>query len=207
MKRTLMLFVFCLSLSTVGNAQTRKPVRKTAKPVAATPAAPSANGKFKLVAEGLINDSDSKNFVIITAQGKNVSDIKSSIVSTLSSMYNNPSKVISTLGDNIINVTATSAFDIANDVGMFYQRYNFTYNIKIEVKDGKIKIDAPSFSNINRRDVGMLSRTVIDSRNMNASNLFADFLEAKAAPTAEFEELFNSHITKIVSGLSSSSEW
>ena len=206
MKRTLMLLTICLSLPVAGNAQIRKPVSKTTTTVN-EPVPPSANGKFKLSVDGLINDTDSKDFVVITAQGKKINDIKSSIVSTLSSMYNNPSKVISTLGDNIINVTATGAFDIANDVGMLYQRYNFTYNIKIEIKDGKIKIDSPSISNINRRDVGMLSRTVLDSKNMNASNLFADFLEAKAAPIAEFEELFNSHITKIIGGLSSDSDW
>ena len=114
MKRTLLLLAVCLSLSAIGNAQTKNPVRKTAQtrttqPVK-TPEPPSANGLFKFVytkeMKGFFNNTDQKDFVVITAPEKSASDIKSSIVSTLSSMYSNPSKVISTLGDNIINVTA-----------------------------------------------------------------------------------------------------
>ena len=107
MKRTLLLLAVCLSLSAIGNAQTKKPVRKTSQtkttqPVTITPEPPSANGKFKFIyskeKDGFFNNTDDKDFVIITAPGKSANDIKSSIISTLSSMYANPSMVISTLG-------------------------------------------------------------------------------------------------------------
>lgn len=206
MKRTLLLLAVCMSLSIAGNAQTRKPVEKATKTVK-TSAEPSANGKFKFSTDGFFNDNDSKNFIVITAQGKKSSDIMSSVVSTLSSMYSNPSKVVSTLGDNIINVTASSKLDVVNDLIMVVQRYTFTYNIKIEIKDGKIKVDSPCFSNINRRDIGMVSRTTMDNKNQNTSDFFGDLSKADKASIAEFEEVFNSHVTKIVSGLSSNMDW
>ena len=205
MKRVLLFLAVCLSLSVVGNAQTRRPVRTPTKTVK-TSAKPSANGKFKFSTDGFINDNDSKDFVVITAQGKKSSDIMSSVVSTLSSMYSNPSKVVSTLGDNIINATASSKLDIVN-IAMIVQRYTFTYNIKIEIKDGKIKIDSPCFSNINRRDIGMVSKTTMDNKNQNTSDFFNDLSKADKTTMAEFEEVFNSHITNIVSGLSSNSDW
>ena len=130
--RALLLLAVCLSLSVVGNAQTKKPVRKatqtrTTQPVAKTPEPPSANGKFKYYyAEGFLNDTDKKDFVVITVPGKTVSDIKSSIVSTLSSMYSNPSKVISTLGDNIINVTAYASDAFYYSFSDRLQYYSFT---------------------------------------------------------------------------------
>lgn len=208
MKSILLLIAFCLSFSFAVNAQTKKPVKKTAKVLTNTPVEPSANGKFKFSAGGLINDTDSKDFVVITAQRKKANEIKSSIVSTLSSMYTNPSKVISTLGDNIINVNAyaSNAIDVLNDISLITTRYSFTYNIKIEVKDGKIKIDSPSFSNITKQELTFTGSTM-NKKNLDTLLFFAELYEGKGPYQVPVEDLINSHITKIVSGLSSSSDW
>lgn len=136
LKKSFLFLVVCLPLSVVGYAQTKKSVRKTpqttrtTQPVAKTPVPPSANGKFKLDSKvnGIYNDTDGKDFVIITAEGKSASDIKSSIISTLSSMYTNPSNVISTLGDNIINVTAYASDAFIKPFGVTNMYYSFTYN-------------------------------------------------------------------------------
>ena len=55
-----MLLAICLSLSAAGNAQTKKPVRKTAQAkTTKTPEPPSANGKFKFDwTKGLVNASE-----------------------------------------------------------------------------------------------------------------------------------------------------
>lgn len=206
MKRTLLLLVICLSLSIVGNAQTRRPVKKVTTPVSQTSAPPSANGLFKFVytkeMKGFFNNTDQKDFVVITAPGKSASDIKSSIISTLSSMYSNPSKVISTLGDNIINVTAyaSDAFQylLANEL----HHYSFTYNIKIEIKDGKIKIESPSFSNIHVRKVFMGETFGTDYVN----GFYFELYRSKEQQQENIENIINLHITKIVSGLSNS-DW
>lgn len=214
LKKSFLFLVVCLSLSVVGNAQTKKSVRKTpqttrtTQPVAKTPAPPSANGKFKLDSKvnGIYNDTDGKDFVIITAEGKSASDIKSSIISTLSSMYTNPSNVISTLGDNIINVTAYASDAFIKPFGDTNMYYSFTYNIKIEIKDGKIKVDSPSFSNITERSVFM--GQTLDISRIDTIKMYMELFLARAKGQAkDFENIFNSHITKIVSGLSSNSDW
>ena len=213
MKRALLFLAVCLSLSVVGNAQTKKPVRKTTQTritqsVTKTPEPPSANGTFKFIyskdQKGIFNNTDNKDFVIISVPGKSASDIKSSIVSTLSSMYSNPSKVVSTLGDNIINVTAYASdvfqYLFANEL----HHYSFTYNIKIEIKDGKIKIDSPSFSNIRVRKVFMGETFGTDY----VDNFYFELYQAKQQGQQDnVENIINSHITKIVSGLSSNSDW
>jgi len=210
MKRALLLLAVCLSLSVVGNAQTKKPVRKatqtrTTQPVAKTPEPPSANGKFKYYyAEGFLNDTDKKDFVVITVPGKTVSDIKSSIVSTLSSMYSNPSKVISTLGDNIINVTAYASDAFYYSFSDRLQYYSFTYNIKIEIKDGKIKIDSPSFSNMFEK-ITFMGQT-IGTDYIDLKKFYWAISDAKELQQEKVEKIFNSHITNIISGLSNS-DW
>ena len=208
MKRTLLLLAVCLSLSAIGNAQTKKPVRKTTQtrttqPVK-TPEPPSANGKFKFTDLGFKNTSDEKDYVVITAEGKSAADIKSSVVSSLSSMYSNPNKVISTIGDNLINVTAyaPNVFIVPFAGNNVY--YSFTYNIKIEIKDGKIKVDAPTFSNITAREVFM--GETLRNDYIDTNDLYYKLSKTLEQKQTEVANIFNSHITKIVSGLSNS-DW
>lgn len=209
MKRALLLLTVCLSLSVVGNAQTRKPLKKTTTPVSQVPAPPSANGKFKFIyskeRDGFFNNTDNKDFVIITVPGKSASDIKSSIISTLSSMYANPSKVISTLGDNIINVNphVSDAFQKSYG-GNFLWLYSFLYNIKIEIKEGKIKVDSPTFSNITKKEVFMEQMT--GTEYITEKDMYSELYYAKEIQQAKVEALINCHITQIVSGLSNS-DW
>lgn len=207
MKRLLMLLVVCLSLSIIGNAQTKKPVKRTTKTVTKTPKEPSANGKFKFYSDGFFHETDKKNYVIITAPGKSVSDIKSSIMSSLSSMYTNPSKVISTLGDNIININAYASDVIVKDEFISFKHYSFIYNIKIEIKAGRIKVDAPSFSKITERDVPLLPGNSATEKYIDTYTLYEELTKAGEQYQAKAEEIFNSHISKIVSGLSSNSDW
>ena len=207
MKRIFVLFAVCLSLSIVGNAQTKKPVRRTTKTVVKAPQKPSADGMFKFYPDGLFHETDKKDYVIITAPGKSISDIKSSILSSLSSMYTNPSKVISTLGDNIINVNAYASDVFVKDEFISYKHYNLTYNIKIEIKAGKIKVDAPSFSKITERDVPILPGNRATEKYIETHTLFGILSEAGEEYQTKVEEIINSHITKIVSGLSSNSDW
>lgn len=221
MKRLLVFWVACLSLFISSNAQTRKPVRKTnyttstrtrttrAKttlPTKKAPTPPSANGMFHFnYKNGFTNISDGKNYVIITAEGKSASDIKSSVLSSLTDMYANPNKVISTIGNNIINVNgyARNAF-----IGQFAGNnvyFSFNYNIKIEIKDSKIKVDSPTFSNITKREVYMGETLGIDY--IDTDELYFQLYYVKNKVVEEHvADIFNSHITKIVEGLTNS-DW
>lgn len=217
MKRTLLLLAISLLFTAMGNAQTKRPVGKTTKTTTKAsppmPAPPSANGTFKFYYSkektGFFNVNDGKNYVVITAEGKTTSEIKSSIMSTLSGMYTNPAKVISTLGDNIINVTAYASDAFMRPFLDSFNHYSFTYNIKIEIKDGKIKIDSPSFSGIIKQNI-FKGRT-IDTDYVTTDKMYDDLYFSKEIDhlkeQEKVENIINSHITKIVSGLSSNSDW
>lgn len=210
MKRTLLLLAVCLALSVVGNAQTKKPVRKstqtrTTQPVK-TPEPPSANGKFKFDwTKGFVNDTDGKDFIVISAPGKSVNDIKSSVISALSDMYSNPNKVISTLGDNIINLNAHEPKACWYSTEDFLYDYNFNYNIKIEYKEGKIKVCSPSISNITERIyVGFGN---YNSSNIDLNKMYSLLHKLNPDFTKTLEDKFNNHVSKIITGLSSKSDW
>lgn len=208
MIRTLLFLAICISLSLVCNAQTRKPAKKTTPPIIQTLESPSADGNFKFFYnkedEGFLNATDKKNYVIINAQGKSANDIKSSIISTLSSMYANPSKVISILGDNIINVNAYASDAFQKPFASSVMYYSFTYNIKIEIKEGKIKVDSPSFSKITEKEVFM--GQAMATKYLTEKKMYTELSLAKEIQQTKIEALINSHITQIVSGLSKS-DW
>jgi hypothetical protein len=211
MRKTVLLLIACLSLAIVGDAQTKRTAKSVRKAKTTTPAKepvvpPSANGKFKFDwTKGFVNDADGKDFVVISAPGKSVNDIKSSVISTLSDMYSNPSKVISTLGDNIINLNAHEPKACWYSTEDFVYDYNFNYNIKIECKEGKIKVCSPSISNIIERIyVGFGN---YKSSNIDLNKMYSLLHKLKPEFTQTLEDNFNSHITKIITGLSSNSDW
>ena len=201
----------CLSLSIVGNAQTKrtaKPGRKApaSTPVKETMTPPAANGKFKLKGiGGFCNDVDKNKYVIITASGKSASEIKSSVMSSLSSMYSNPSRVISTLGDNIINVNGYAQDAFQKPFAGNTQYFSFSYNIKIEIKDGKIKVDSPNFSTIIRKEV--CNGYTTDTRYVEEYDMLGDLELCDKAQQLKVAALINAHIDNIVAGLSSNSDW
>jgi len=119
-------------------------------------------------------------------------------------MYSNPSKVISTLGDNIINVTAYASDAFYYSFSDRLQYYSFTYNIKIEIKDGKIKIDSPSFSNMFEK-ITFMGQT-IGTDYIDLKKFYWAISDAKELQQEKVEKIFNSHITNIISGLSNS-DW
>lgn len=211
MRKAVLLLIACLSLAIVGNAQTKrttKPVRKakTTTPVKEPIAPPSANGKFKLKdSGGFYNATDGNKYVIIAAPGKSVSEIKSSIISSLSSMYSNPNRVISTLGDNIINVNGYAQDAFAKPFAGNTQYFSFTYNIKIEIKDGKIKMDSPNFSNITRKEI--CRGYTIDTRYVEDYSMLGALELCDIVQQQSVAAIFNAHIDKIVAGLSSNSDW
>lgn len=211
MRKTVLLLIACLSLAIVGDAQTKRTAKSVRKAKTTTPAKepvvpPSANGKFKFDwTKGFVNDADGKDFIVISAPGKSVNDIKSSVVSALSDMYSNPSKVISTLGDNIINLNAHESNACWYSTKDFVYDYNFNYNIKIEYKEGKIKVCSPSISNITERRYA--GSGIYDYFTIDLNKMYSLLHELKPEFTKILEDKFNNHVSKIITGLSSNSDW
>lgn len=201
------------------NAQTksstrRAPVKTTTKKTTSSPKVeevkpepPSADGLFKVVGNVFRNETNYKEFIVITADGRNASDLKSSVINIMSSLFDHPDKVISTVGDNIIMVNAydgTGFTEYETSNGRSYSTsYTYSYSLKIEIKDGKIKVNSPSFSNLQP----VLHYLGKDKPLSTYGE--TEFYESLKKAKAEYkvEAIMNGYIKKIVDGLSKNDDW
>lgn len=96
--------------------------------------------KFLVTSNGFSNTQNNKrNFIVYEFTGLKASDMKSSIISKLTTMFKSPKDAIHTISDNIISVEGYSS-------NVF--RYNgyscdILFNLTIEFKDGKIRYNYP----------------------------------------------------------------
>ena len=113
----------------------------------------SINFKIKDVSGELKASNNTDNYYVLEYEGKSASELYTNILSSISNLYKNPQKVLSTVENVSIKVSAT-ALDVKvprdeseiNDV--FPQKYSywgFDYRLSFQFKDGKIKVNAPSF--------------------------------------------------------------
>ena len=124
---------------------------------------------FTISADGHYRAADGKDYIIYQFDGKSAKDIYTLICSNVSKVYNSPQSVMSTVENSSVAIHA-----FADDI--LYQKsylgikffYEGTYNLLIEIKDGRVKINAPSFG----MQTGQ-SETI--NRTKTAENILSDF--------------------------------
>ena len=128
---------------------------------------------FTISADGHYRSADGKDYIIYQFDGKSAKDIYTLICSNVSKVYNSPQSVMSTVENSSVAIHA-----FADDI--LYQKsylgikffYEGTYNLLIEIKDGRVKINAPSFG----MQTGQ-SETI--NRTKTAENILSDFFDKK----------------------------
>lgn len=128
---------------------------------------------FTISADGHYRATDGKDYIIYPFEGKSAKEIYSLICSNVSKVYNSPQSVMSTVENASVSIHA-----FADDI--LYQKsylgikffYEGTYNLLIEIKDGRVKINAPSFG----MQTGQ-SETI--NRTKTAENILSDFFDKK----------------------------
>ena len=128
---------------------------------------------FTISADGHYRAADGKDYIIYQFDGKSAKDIYTLICSNVSKVYNSPQSVMSTVENSSVAIHA-----FADDI--LYQKsylgikffYEGTYNLLIEIKDGRVKINAPSFG----MQTGQ-SETI--NRTKTAENILSDFFDKK----------------------------
>ena len=154
MKKILMFMAIMISVVVQANAQAE------------------FNG-FTISADGHYRAADGKDYIIYQFDGKSAKDIYTLICSNVSKVYNSPQSVMSTVENSSVAIHA-----FADDI--LYQKsylgikffYEGTYNLLIEIKDGRVKINAPSFG----MQTGQ-SETI--NRTKTAENILSDFFDKK----------------------------
>lgn len=101
---------------------------------------------FTITTDGYYRAPDGKDYIVYPFEGKSAREIYSLICTNVARVYNFPQKVMSSVENTSVAIHA-----YADDI--LYQKsylgikffYEGTYNILIEIKDGRVKVNAPSF--------------------------------------------------------------
>lgn len=128
---------------------------------------------FTITTDGYYRTPDGKDYIIYPFEGKSANDIYSLICSNVAKVYNSPQRVMSTVENTSVSIHA-----FADDI--LYQKsylglkffYEGTYNLLIEIKDGRVKVNAPTFG----MQTGQ-SETI--NRTKTAEKILSDFFDKK----------------------------
>ena len=157
----------------------------------------SAQVEFKVSPDGTFHLRDGRNFVVVPFEGKTAHEIYSTLFTNASEVYRDPKqKVIITIDGSSVNIRAYDP-KLTNSKPTEYLGGYYTLNF--EVKDGKVKVDAPVVDEI-------LTRTKDGVRDKDFSKLVRSWyqeasLQAKFQDNASYTESeFNSFINGILTG-------
>lgn len=90
------------------------------------------------------SQSSNEGFVVYEVPNMNASELKSSVFTTLSSMYKSPKDVITSLSDNMIQIEGYAESIFVKKSKDFRMRYDMLFNMIIQFKDGKVRYNAPT---------------------------------------------------------------
>lgn len=152
---------------------------------------------FKISPDGTFHTRDGRNFVVVPFQGKTAHQIFSSIFVNVSEVYKDPKqKVIITIDGSSVSVRAYDPKLTFVNPGEYCGGY---YNLNFEIKDGKVKVDAPEVDDI-------LTRTKDGVREKDFSKLTRSWyqeasLQTKYQDNAVYTESeFNAFINGVLTG-------
>jgi len=99
--------------------------------------------KFELTSSGFVNAEDkSKNYIVIEETGKTQAELYKQTLIMLNKKYKSAKDVVSGVEPETITLNALAAKEIRRTGAHSFKNH---YNIVLSFKDGKIKVDAPTF--------------------------------------------------------------
>lgn len=103
------------------------------------------NQTFTLTPKGFVNSADStKDFIVLNFEGKKLEDIYKQTLIYMNKYYKSPKEVISSVPNETVTVRGLGEEKIKE--GNFPRKpFDIKYTIVFSFKDGKVRIDAPSF--------------------------------------------------------------
>ena len=175
MKKFLFIAVLCLSAVLSVNAQV----------------------EFKLTSDGTFHMRDGRNFAVVPFDKKTAHEIYTALFTNASEVFRDPKqKVIITIDGASINIRAYDPKLTYAKEGEYLGTY---YNLNFEVKDGKVKVDAPIVDeNLTRSKDGVRDR---DFSKLVRSWFQEATIQAKYADNKSYTETqFNAIINGVLTG-------
>lgn len=100
---------------------------------------------FEISPLGDFRSPDGKDYIIYSIEGKNAHEIFQMICTNVGKVYNSPKSVMSTVEDNSVAIRALSTdMVISHTIFGVVCYYECHYNLMFEIKDGRVKIHAPT---------------------------------------------------------------
>lgn len=105
------------------------------------------NIKFILTNAGtLVNQKDSSDFVVVNFDGKSKNEIFEEALKAVTMAYNSPKDIISKVENEMISINGTNpSCTVYRSLGIPIY-FGMDYVIKLQFKDGKMRINAPYIS-------------------------------------------------------------
>ena len=102
--------------------------------------------KFLIQSDGTMLTEDGKGYQIIIFDGESQEEIFNKLIIGVTAIFVDPKSVISTVENQLISISGVRG--IQRDVGGLWgnSMVYFHYVIKIHIKEGRVKVDSPSFS-------------------------------------------------------------
>lgn len=104
----------------------------------------------------------SKDYIVYEVPEVKASDLKTYAMSAISELYKSPKDVLTTLGDNIIQLETYASSVYSTKVKDDYYRNDFSYSIIIQFKDGKVRYNAPNIKQIWVTGVPLIGQLKLD---------------------------------------------
>lgn len=118
---------------------------------------------FKFDNNGIHSEHDfTKNYVVFDFPGISASDLKGYVMAAISELYKSPKDVLTTLGDNMIQLETYASSVFPTKVKDDYYNNDFSYSIIIQFKDGKVRYNAPKIKKIWITGVPLLGQLELD---------------------------------------------
>lgn len=160
---------------------------------------------YQLTENGLVNLQDpSKDYTVLEFDGQDQETLYANTLSYLQGVYDNPDGALSTVANESISVKGKTAKKFK---GRGNAKYKLFYDITIRFKDGKLRIDTPSF-NLHNGITGKLFVSV-DKRSAlgNVDGIWVrGDLKIERAKTA-IEDFFNGYVSELGQKVTNDPEW
>ena len=229
--KKIFLFLLVATLG-CGNvfSQTKKPVRQTASVAAKQKAEAEAKAKAEAeekakAEENRIYQNNAKcrfsfdmgefvsnqgydNYVIYEIPKMTTSELKTSVISAIGTIYSSPKDVINSVDDNLIQLTGiTKGFERTSKIIGESYKTQFIFNLVIQFKDGKVRYNAPVIKYIVSENVNTGKRHINDFSGVNIRDylLEDDYLADTHLKQIEYD--INNLISSINSHLIKSNDW
>lgn len=154
---------------------------------------------FQFDDNGIHSKQDpSKDYVVYEVNGVAASDLKAYVMSAISELYKSPKDVLTTLGDNMIQLETYASRVFSTGGGSDTYPHDISYSIIIQFKDGKVRYNAPNIKQI-------YAETFIGHLKLDMTKPITTLIEGKNRDLVALE--FNKLIKTINNKISTANDW